>query len=622
MALNIEDYALISDCQSGALVGLDGSIDWLCLPRFDSASMFGALLGNEEHGRWRLAPSDPDARAVRSYVADTFILSTVWTTSTGQVEVRDFMPHGTDRSDIVRWVRGISGSVEMHADLRVRFGYASSVPWMRQMKGSRAQHGQNGQGHELRQHDAQPGNGAESNGHAHGLIAVAGPDACVIRGPRMHAAGRKHVADFTVAAGEEVEMQLNWYPSHRPIPEPLNVSENFARTAEWWASWASSCSHEGPFHEAVVRSMLILRALTNQETGGIAAAATTSLPEQAGGSRNWDYRYVWLRDASLSLKVLLGQGYEQEAEAWRGWLMRAIAGDPGDVQIMYGMAGERELPERVLTSLPGYRDSGPVRVGNAAVSQFQSDVIGEVMVALHAAREAGVPETDFSWPLQRALMAFLEQNWQKPDQGIWEMRGPARAFTHSRVMVWAAFDRAVRAITEFGLEGPLVRWTALRDTVRQDIEERGFSVARNSYTQFFGSEEVDAALLALPQVGFCEPDDPRMLGTVAAIEQDLLVDSLLLRYRTRGTVDGLPSGENHFVACSFWLVEQYAKTGRYEEAHALMSALVALGNDVGLLSEEYDRAAGHQAGNTPQALSHLALIWAAEAFRGREMPGR
>lgn len=598
MALNIEDYALISDCQSGALVGRNGSIDWLCLPRFDSPSMFGALLGNEEHGRWLLAPTDPAARSMRSYQSETFILSTLWETADGQVEVIDFMPHGGG-PDIVRRVRGISGSVDMHMDLRVRFGYASSVPWMRQLKDPRV-----------------------PAGEPHPLVAVAGPDACVIRGVRMHADGRKHIADFTVQAGETRELQMSWYRSHRPTPDPIDVDENLRFTAEWWRSWARSCGHEGPYREAVVRSMLVLRALTNEETGGIVAAATTSLPEQSGGTRNWDYRYVWLRDASLSLKVLLGQGYVREAEAWRDWLMRATAGDPGDVQIMYGLAGERELSERLLTTLPGYRDATPVRVGNAAVSQFQSDVIGEVMVAMHAAREAGVPETEFSWPLQRALMQFLEQNWRRPDQGIWEMRGPSREFTHSRVMVWAAFDRAVRAITEFGMEGPLVRWSTLRDTVRSDIEERGFSVTRNSYTQYFGSEDVDAALLVLPQVGFCASDDPRMLGTVAAIEHDLLQDGLLLRYRTRPSVDGLPSGENHFLACSFWLAEQYARTGRQAEAETLMTRLIALSNDVGLLSEQYDLTAGHQAGNTPQALSHLALIWAAEALQGSAPPGR
>jgi GH15 family glucan-1,4-alpha-glucosidase len=584
MALNIEDYALISDCHSAALVGKDGSIDWLCLPRYDSASMFGALLGNEEHGRWLLRPADLDAIPTRSYRGDTFILSTIWTTSTGTVEVIDLMPHSDRRADVVRVVRGLSGSVEMIQDLRIRFGYASTVPWVRQ----------------LRQED--------------GLIAVAGPDAIVVRGPKLRPSDHRHVSEFAVAADEVVDIQMTWYPSHRPTPGPVDVDEAIDRTEQWWADWARQSPSEGPFRAEVTRSMLVLRALTHESTGGIVAAATTSLPENFGGSRNWDYRYVWLRDAALTLEVLLSHGYESEAEGWMMWLLRAIAGDPNDVQIMYGLAGERSLPERELTSLPGYRDATPVRVGNAAVSQFQSDVIGEVMVALHAARIAGIEEGEFSWPLQRALMAFLEQNWRRPDQGLWEMRGPAREFTHSRVMVWAAFDRAVRGITEFGLEGPLKRWTTLRDQVRRDIEDRGFSRTRNSYTQFFGSEQVDASLLVLPQVGFCAATDPRMMGTVAAIETDLLRNGLLMRYLTHNSVDGLPPGEHPFLACSFWLVEQYATCGRMDDAESLMYRLLGLANDVGLLSEEYDVDGGHQAGNTPQAFSHLALVRAADAI--------
>lgn len=586
MALNIEDYALISDCHTAALVGRDGSIDWLCLPRYDSASMFGALLGDEEHGRWLLAPEDDTATCTRSYVNDTFILSTVWTTDTGQVEVIDFMPHGDRRADIVRWVRGITGSVKMKQDLRIRFGYGATVPWVRQLKGE----------------------------DVRGLIAIAGPDAIVIRGPELRAADHRHVSQFIVDADETIDLQMTWYPSHRETPTAIDVNTVYRKTADWWDDWARTCSHDGPFHGQVIRSMLVLRALTHEDTGGIVAAATTSLPENFGGNRNWDYRYVWLRDASLTLEVLLSHGYENEAEAWRAWLLRAIAGDPNDVQIMYGLSGERNLPERELESLPGYRGAAPVRIGNGAVCQFQSDVVGEVMVALHAARKAGVTETEFSWPLQRALMQFLEANWQRPDQGIWEMRGDAHEFTHSRVMVWAAFDRAVRGVTEFGLDGPVDRWIALRDEVRRDIELRGFNTTRNCYTQFFGSDEMDASLLVLPQVGFCTATDPRMLGTVAAIETDLMRDGLLMRYRTQASVDGLPPGEHPFLACSFWLVEQYATSGRLDDAKALMDRLVGFVNDVGLLSEEYDVGSGHQAGNTPQALSHLALVRAADAI--------
>jgi len=594
MALPIEDYALISDCHSAALVGRDGSIDWLCLPRYDSASMFGALLGDENHGRWLLAPADEEATATRSYQGDTFVLSTIWSTSTGQVEVIDFMPHGDGRADLVRRVRGISGSVHMTQDLRFRFGYATSVPWVRQLKGEPKR----------------------------GLVAIAGPDAVVVRGPALRASDHRHVSHFDVKAGDTVDVQMTWYPSHREIPTPIHVDTVLTSTAAWWKNWASSCSHEGPLRAAVVRSLLVLRALTHEQTGGIVAAATTSLPEQFGGSRNWDYRYVWLRDASLTLEVLLSHGYEGEAGNWRAWLLRAIAGDPNDVQIMYGLSGERYLPERDLDSLPGYNGSAPVRVGNGAVDQFQSDVIGEVMVALHAARAAGVIESEFSWPLQRALMSFLEKNWRRPDQGIWEVRGDARAFTHSRVMVWAAFDRAVRGIEESGLDGPLQRWKALREEVRIDIETHGFDADRNSYVQYYGSTAVDASLLVLPQVGFCAPTDPRMLGTVAAIEGDLMRDGLLLRYLTQAGVDGLPPGEHPFLACSFWLVEQYASSERLDDADALMNTLLGFVNDVGLLSEEYDVANTRQVGNFPQALSHLALVRAADAITSRRVSPR
>jgi GH15 family glucan-1,4-alpha-glucosidase len=586
MALNIEDYALIGDCHSAALVGSDGSIDWLCLPRFDSPSMFGALLGDENHGRWLLAPADPGATVSRSYLPGTFILSQLWSTATGQVEVLDFMPHGTGRAEVLRRVRGISGTVAMTEELRIRFGYATSIPWVRQvrMEGETV------------------------------LLAVAGPDAIIVRGPALAARDHRHVADFDVAAGEVVDLHLSWYPSHQEPPSRLDVDVALADTGAWWATWARSCTHAGPYREEVVRSMLVLRALTHEDTGGIVAAATTSLPEFLGGSRNWDYRYVWLRDAALTLTVLLSHGYADEAQGWRDWLLRAIAGDARDVQIMYGLAGERYLPERELTSLPGFRGSAPVRVGNGAVDQFQADVVGEVMVALHSARHAGLIETEFSWPLQRALIRALEKDWTRADQGIWEVRGPAREFTHSRVMVWAAFDRMVRGCTEFGLEGPVERWTELRDEVRRDIELRGFNADRGCYTQYFGGTEVDASLLILPHVGFCSPTDPRMLGTVAAIESDLLRDGIVLRYRTEVPVDGLAGGEHPFLACSFWLVEQYAESGREADARALMDRLVGFANDVGLLSEEYDVGEGHQAGNTPQALSHLALVRAADAI--------
>jgi GH15 family glucan-1,4-alpha-glucosidase len=586
MALPIEQYAIIGDCHTAALVGSNGSIDWLCLPRFDSPSTFGALLGDEEHGRWMLAPAHPEATSTRRYLEDTFILVTTWTTPTGVVEVTDLMPHGDRRADVIRQVRGISGSVEMHVDLRVRFDYADALPWMRQV--------------------------VEKGGNS--LVAVAGPDAIVLRGPRLSASGESHTGDFTVNAGEKVDLTLTWYPAHRAAPGALSVDKRIAKTAKWWRKWASASEDSPVYSDEVRRSLLVLRALTHEDTGGIVAAATTSLPEEFGGQRNWDYRYVWLRDASLTLHVLLDHGYVDEADAWRNWLLRAIAGDPDEVQIMYGLAGERRLQEQELTTLPGYNGASPVRIGNGAYPQFQGDGFGHVMLALQAAREKVRDEPDFSWPVQRALMTYVEQNWRRPDNGIWEIRGPEREFTHSRVMLWAAVDCAVRAVREFGLEGPVERWEALREEMRDDIENRGFDKKRNTYTQYYGGRGVDASLLQLAQVGYLDAGDPRMLGTVAAIEEELLDDGLLLRYRTESGVDGLPAGENAFLACSFWLAQQYAKSGRLEDATELMDRLCAFSNDVGLLSEEYDVAGKRQAGNTPQALSHLALVRAAGAI--------
>ncbi|WP_375406511.1 glycoside hydrolase family 15 protein [uncultured Amnibacterium sp.] len=591
MPLPIEDYAMISDCQSAAMVGRDGSIDWLCFPRYDSASMFGALLGDESHGRWLVAPEGADdATAVRAYVEGTLMLVTRWTTSTGVVEVTDFMPHGNRAADIVRRVRGVSGTVAMRQDLRIRFDYARAVPWVRQ----------------VRDEDVR------------GIIATAGPDAVIVRGPRLRAEGESHRSHFAVREGETVDITLAWYPSYRDAPPALDVEALISSTTAWWDRWTSGIEHQGKYHEHVIRSLIVLRALTHEDTGGIAAAATTSLPEQFGGARNWDYRYVWLRDASLTLSVLVNHGYVDEAAAWRGWLLRAIAGDPADVQIMYGLAGERDLLERELPSLPGYGGAAPVRIGNGAVDQYQADVIGEVMVALQEAREKGVVDGQHAWPVQRALMAFLEEHWERKDSGIWEMRGAERYFTHSRVMVWAAFDRAIKANERFGLKGPVERWRALRERISAEIEAQGFDTERGTYVQSYGSKEVDASLLILSQVGYVKATDTRMLGTVAAIEQDLMSSGLVMRYRTEASDDGLVPGEYPFLACSFWLVEQYAGSGRHEDAVRLMDVLVGLTNDVGLLSEEYDVAGARQAGNTPQALSHLALVRAADAIEARQ----
>jgi GH15 family glucan-1,4-alpha-glucosidase len=586
MALNIEEYGLIGDCHTAALVGSDGSIDWLCFPRFDSSSMFAALLGDEHNGRWLVAPAEEPIAVSREYLDGTFVLVTHWETASGRIDVTDFMPHGDRRADVIRRITGVTGSVDMHQELRIRFDYSAALPWMRQMP--------------------------EAGGNA--VIAVAGPDAAVIRGPQLVADDHAHVSEFTVAAGETVDIVLTWYPSHRDAPSEIDVDKRFAETTAWWRDWSSSGTAPKRYEKEVHRSLLVLRALTHEDTGGIVAAATTSLPEQFGGVRNWDYRYVWLRDASLTLNVLLGHGFTKEAEGWRSWLLRAIAGDPNDVQIMYGLAGERRLTEWEVSSLPGYQDAAPVRVGNGAYTQYQGDMFGEAMLALQKAREAGVEDTALSWSLQRALLQFVEDNWKRADNGIWEIRGPKRHFTHSRAMLWAAFDCGIKAVRDFGLDGPAERWEQLRDELRDEIESRGWDPALSTYTQFYGSGTVDASLLQLAQIGYLESTDPRMLSTVRAIESGLLRGGLLIRYITESGVDGLPSGEHPFLACSFWLVEQYAKSGRLDEAIALMDRLVGFTNDLGLLSEEYDVVGKRQVGNTPQAFSHLALVRAADAI--------
>lgn len=580
----IEDYAVLSNCRSAALVSREGSVDWLCLPRYDSASMFGALLGDESHGAWSLRPTDPDATVTRHYDADTFVLVTRWETSTGVAEVHDGMPVDEGVEAVVRRVVGISGEVDFVSEVRFRFDYARAVPWVRQI----------------------------GTGREHAILAVAGPDAVVLRGPRLIAVDTAHRALWTTVAGESVDSVLSWGPSWQEPPAPIDVDATLKRAIEWWASWAERVQAAGEHADLVTRSLLVLRALTHAETGGIVAAATTSLPEAFGGGRNWDYRYVWLRDAALTLVAYIDHGYLDAAHRWRTWLLRAIAGDPADVQIMYGIAGERDLPEREITSLPGYDGARPVRIGNGAVDQYQADVIGEVMVALEAARTAGVAETTFSWALQRALLDQLVQWVDRPDNGIWEMRGDPHFFTHSRAMVWAAFDRGIQAVEENGLDGEVDTWRQLRDRVRGDIDAHGVH-AGGWFTQHADTDEVDASLLILPQVGFCAYDDPRMLATVERMEQTLMPDGWLLRYRTTG-VDGLAGDEHPFLACSFWLVGQYARTGRRNDAVALMRRLTAVANDVGLLSEEYDPRGGRQAGNTPQALSHLALVGAADAL--------
>jgi len=593
MAAPIEDYALISDLHTGALVSRSGSIDWLCLPRFDSPSVFGALLGTEEHGRWLLEPDQPGARVLsRDYLDSSFILQTRWRTGTGEVLVTDFMPVKDRRASVVRRVTGLRGTVQMRQELQVRFNYGTTVPWMRR----------------------------ESPGGTERLLAIAGPSAMVLNGGNIpHGSDHRHTGDFLITEGQTVDLELLWYPSHRETPEAADIDAALARTTQYWQDWAGLCVDRERYRLPVRRSLLVLRALTHEDTGGIVAAPTTSLPEEFGGSRNWDYRYCWLRDAALTLEAMMTHGYHDEAEHWRNWLLRAVAGDPDDLQIMYAVDGGRDLPERILSQFPGHSGSLPVRLGNRAVEQYQADVVGTVMVALARLRDRGVAEDSFSWALQRSLLGFLERHLEEPDHGIWEVRGEPQFFTYSRVMMWAAFDRAARAAREGGLEGPVQLWEALRDGLRTEIMDRGFDAGRNTFVQSYGAAEADASLLQLTHVGFLDFDDPRMLGTVAFLEQELLNgQGLLLRYRTGTGIDGLEPGENPFLACSFWLVEQYAHTGRLAEAIRLMDQLVGYANEVGLLSEEYDTVNGRMAGNYPQAFSHLALVRAADAIHAVE----
>ncbi|MBA2561103.1 MAG: glycoside hydrolase family 15 protein [Propionibacteriales bacterium] len=584
MALPIADYAVLGDGGTAALVGLDGSVDWLCLPRFDSPACFAALLGGPENGRWFLGPAD-EATTTRRYLGNTFVLETTHTTAGGVVTVTDVMPIGDGRADVVRRIEGVSGSVSMCHEWVVRLSYGKVRPWVTRRTDE----------------EKRPV-----------ISAIAGPDMLVLRGSRLpRAAGGRHADEFEVAAGDVLTFSTTWFKSHRPIPPMVDIEHGIRETITISEAWAARCVYDGPFRAAVLRSLLVLRLLTHGGTGGIVAAPTTSLPESFGGPRNWDYRYCWLRDASLTLEALLSAGYDEEAMLWRAWLLRAIAGDPKDIQVMYAVDGSRELPERELDHLAGYAGSRPVRVGNGAVTQRQSDVLGEVMAALERARSAGRTETRHSWALQRALVNDLVDHWDQPDNGLWEIRGPQRHFTHSRLMVWVAFDRAIAAVERHGLDGPVERWRQVRERVRAEILDRGYDAERNTFVQHDDTREVDAALLLVGLVGFLPADDPRVVGTITAVEEDLLRDGLVRRYRTHSGVDGLPGDEHPFLACSFWLVSAYALAGDIEKAYALMQRLVGLSNDLGLLSEEYDPASGLMVGNFPQAFSHLALVDAA-----------
>jgi GH15 family glucan-1,4-alpha-glucosidase len=578
MALPIEDYAVLGDTQTAALVGKDGSIDWLCFPRFDSGAIFAALLGTEKHGRWLLAPA-AEVRAVRRrYRGDTLVLETEFDTDEGTVRLIDFMPPRGEAPDVVRIVEGVRGRVNMRMELRLRFDYGHVVPWVYRDEGD--------------------------------LVAVAGPDAVWLRSPvETYGEDLATHATFSVGPNERAPFVLTWKPSHLPAPEPLDATEELGATEGYWQGWMSACTYDGEWRDAVVRSLLTLKALTYGPTGGIVAAATTSLPEQLGGVRNWDYRFCWLRDATITLQSLLYSGFQSEAQAWRKWLLRAIAGDPAEMQIMYGVAGERRLTEYIADWLPGY-DGNPVRIGNAAAEQFQLDVYGEVMDALHQGRRAGLKRQDPAWALQVKMMEFVEAHWKDPDEGIWEVRGGSKQFTHSKLMAWVAADRAVKAVEGFDLGGPVDRWRALRDEIRRDILEKGYDPDRHTFTQYYGSREVDAALLMIPLVGFLPATDERVRGTVVTIEQQLLQDGFVQRYEQgpETNVDGLPAGEGAFLACSFWLADNYALMGRHDEAREMFERLLALRNDVGLLSEEYDPKAGRLVGNFPQAFSHVPLI--------------
>lgn len=586
VAGRIEDYALIGDMQTAALVCRDGTVDWLCLPRFDSHAVFAGLLGTEEHGFWRLGPAhaadaEPPAAARRRYRGDSLILESEWDTPRGTVRVTDFMPPRDGAPQLIRIVEGVTGRVPMRSALRMRFSYGRVVPWVHKHEGR--------------------------------TVAVAGPDSvwfdtdCETYGKDLTT-----YADFTVAPGDRIAFTISWEPSHKEPPALPEPEQSLEATEDFWRDWVDQCTYHGPYREAVVRSLITLKALTYAPTGGIVAAPTTSLPEEIGGVRNWDYRYTWLRDAAITLSSLLRTGYREEARAWREWLLRAVAGDPENLQIMYGIAGERELGEAELDWLPGYEGSAPVRVGNGAAHQLQLDVYGEVTEALHLAHMTGLSRNDYASLLQLKLIRYLEDHWDQPDEGIWEVRGPRRHFVHSKVMAWVAVDRTIKLIESGDADGPLEKWRELRDDIHRDVCEKGYDKERNTFTQSYGSRELDASLLLIPQMGFLPPDDKRVIGTIEAIQRELsTADGFILRYPTAGEdagVDGLEGDEGAFLACSFWMADDLAMIGRVDEARKLFERLLALRNDLGLLAEEWDPVLQRQVGNFPQAFSHVPLI--------------
>jgi GH15 family glucan-1,4-alpha-glucosidase len=553
-------------------------VDWLCFPRFDSGSVFSALLGSSEHGRWLIAPASGGHATEWHYREDTLILESEWQTDTGRVRLIDFMPQRETKPDIVRVVECLEGHVEMRTELVMRFDYGSIVPWVRHTDDET-------------------------------LVAIAGPDGLVLRTPvTLDPEAMTHTAEFTVRKGDRVPFVLTWFPSSEEPPAPVDAEEALASTEQIWREWMAGCRYDGPYKQAVHTSLLVLKALTYEPTGAIVAAPTTSLPERVGGVRNWDYRYSWLRDATFTLYALMNAGFNDEARAWRNWLLRAAAGDPAKMQILYGVAGERRIPEFELDWLPGYAGSRPVRIGNAAHEQFQLDTYGEMMDALHEARRHGLSRDDHAWALQQNVMEFLEGAWDQPDDGIWEVRGARRHFTHSKVLAWVAFDRAVEAVERWDRPGPLDRWRRIRDEIHEEVCREGFNVELNSFTQAYGSNELDASTLLIPLLGFLPPEDPRVIGTVEAVQRNLMRDGFVERYRTREVDDGLPSGEGVFLPCSFWLVDALLMLGRDDEAQALFEKLLAVSSDLGLLAEEYDPSAKRLLGNFPQAFTHVGLV--------------
>jgi GH15 family glucan-1,4-alpha-glucosidase len=592
----IEDYALIGDLQTAALVSRDGSIDWCCFPRFDSGACFASILGSSDNGRWLLAPATRIQTVSRRYRHDTLVLESIFETDEGSIRAIDFMPPRGHAPDIVRIVEGLSGQVPMRFELAIRFDFGRIVPWVRRVD------------------------------NADALVAVAGPDALCLWSPvDTHGEGMTTVAEFTLEPGDRRGFVLTWFPSHEPLPDAVDPEAALRDTEDYWLDWAGTLLSEGDYHTEINESLVVLKAMTYAPTGGIVAAPTTSLPESIGGARNWDYRFCWLRDATLTLLAMLKAGSRDEAEMWSQWLLRAVAGDPADIQIMYGLAGERRLDERELDWLPGYEGSVPVRIGNAASEQLQLDVYGEILDAIYQLRVDGAPADDNIWSLMLKLLAWLEGGWRREDTGIWEIRGPLRHFTHSKVMAWVAFDRAVRSHDEFGLDGPVERWRELREEIYGDVLAHAWSEGKQAFTQSYGSDDLDASILLMPHVGFMPATDDRFRSTVEAIRRELVVDGLVIRYRPRddGAVDGLPFGEGVFLPCSFWLADVLAMQGRVDEARELFERLLDLRNDVGLLSEEQDPRTGRMLGNFPQAFTHLAVINTAFVLReGRGLRDR